>query len=201
MTTQNNLGTVNHQQLDGTSLANSNIKRQDSFNSLASIDDKQVSLDPNVLFTRLTAIAEREDDEEEYVKFDMSLYPPSIFKETCMRKPDKPTLRKVLQKDEDIANVDSVVPSSYVLDSGALLDQVRWFKGFPFKDLAQIYVSYVCCHYKTATIVFDGYNNPLSKKTNAYTRRSPINCRDVVFNESILFKRGFSPVKTTRQVL
>ena len=45
-----------------------------------------------------------------------------------MCKPNKPTLRKVLLKDEDKVNVDIVVASSYVLDGGALFHQVRWLK-------------------------------------------------------------------------
>ena len=129
-------------------------------NSLASllniikVDEKQVFLDPNVLFTRFTAFAQREDDVEKYFKFEMSPYPPFLFKDASMRKPDKPTLRKILLKDKDIVNVDSVVPSGYVLDGGVLLHQMRWLKGSTYNDLAQSYVSYVRCHCNTATIVF-----------------------------------------------
>ena len=35
--------------------------------------------------------------------------------------------------------------------------------------------------------MFDSYNNLLSTKTNAHTRRSPIRCQDVVINESNIF--------------
>ena len=92
------LGTVTHQQLDGTSLANANIKRRGCFHSLASlfsiikVDDRQVFMDSSVLFTRLTAIAQREDDVKEYFKFEMSPYPQSLFKGALMYKPDKLTL-------------------------------------------------------------------------------------------------------------
>ena len=48
-------------------------------------------------------------------------------------------------------------------------------------------MSYICRYYNTATIVFDSYNNPLSKKTNAHTRRSPIRFQNVVINESNIF--------------
>ena len=64
------LGLTIHQQLNGSSLATANIKRQDCFNSLASlcntvkVDDKQVFVDPIVLFTRFTAIAQHKDDVE-----------------------------------------------------------------------------------------------------------------------------------------
>ena len=76
----------------------------------------------------------------------MSLYPPSLFKDALMRKPDKPTLRKVLLKDEDKVNVDTAVPSSYVLYGAALLHQVKWLKSSTYKDLAQGYVSHVRRH-------------------------------------------------------
>ena len=61
---------------------------------------------------------------------------------------------------------------------------MRRLKGSTYKDLDQSYVSYVR---HTATIVFDGYNNLLSTKTNAPTRRSPIRCQDDVINESNIF--------------
>ena len=38
---------------------------------------------------------------------------------------------------------------------------------------------YVRQHYKTATILLEGYNNPLSAKINAHTRRNPFRCQDV----------------------
>ena len=53
--------------------------------------------------------------------------------------------------------------------------------------MAISYVSYVRHHYNTATIVFDGYNNPASTKTNAHARRSSVRCQDIVINESNVF--------------
>ena len=51
----------------------------------------------------------------------MSSYPPSLFKDALMRKPDKRALRKVALKGESVVNVDTAIPSRYVLDSGTLL--------------------------------------------------------------------------------
>ena len=48
-------------------------------------------------------------------------------------------------------------------------------------------MSYVHRHYYTVTIVFDGYNNHFSAKKNAYTKRNPIRCQDVVNNVSNIF--------------
>ena len=81
--------------------------------NIIKVDDKQFFLDPNVLFTRLIAIAQREDDVEKCSKLEMPLYPPLLFKDALMGKPDKSTLRKVLLNDEYIVSKDTVVPSSY----------------------------------------------------------------------------------------
>ena len=56
-----------------------------------------------------------------FALFEMSSYPPSLFKDALMRKPGKRTLRKVALKDESVVNVDTAIPSRYVLDSGTLL--------------------------------------------------------------------------------
>ena len=64
------LGLTIHQQLNGSRFATAIIKRQDCFNSLASlcntlkVDGKQIFVDPIVLFTRFTAIAQHKDDVE-----------------------------------------------------------------------------------------------------------------------------------------
>ena len=53
--------------------------------------------------------------------------------------------------------------------------------------MAQSYVSYVHRHYYTVTIVFDGCKNHFSAKKNAYTKRNPVRCQDVVNNASNIF--------------
>ena len=87
------LGKVIDQKLDGRSLVNVNIKRQDCFHSLAAlfnikVDDKQAFSDPNLLFNQLTAIAQWEDDVEKCFKFEMSPYPPSLSKDALIHKPN-----------------------------------------------------------------------------------------------------------------
>ena len=158
-----------HQQVDGTSLANANVKWSlaSLFNHVK-VDDKQVFLDSNDLFPCLTATAPRGYDVDNFFKFEMSPYPPLLFKDVLMHKIDKPTLRKVFLKDGDRV-------------------KLWWLKGATYKDFAYKLMSYVCRHYNTAAIVFDSYNNPLSKKTNAHTRRSPIRFQNVVINESNIF--------------
>ena len=56
-----------HQQVDGTSLGNANVKRRlaSSFNHVKA-DYKQVFLDSNDLFTRLTATGQRGYDVDNF---------------------------------------------------------------------------------------------------------------------------------------
>ena len=56
-----------------------------------------------------------------FALLEMYSYPPSLFKDALMRKPDKPTLKKVPLRDENVVNVDTAIPSRYILDGGTLL--------------------------------------------------------------------------------
>ena len=102
-----------------------------------------------------------------FFKFEISPYPPSLFKDVFMHKIDKPTLRKVFLKDGDRVNVDTVLPSSYVLEGRALFHQLWWLKGATYKDFAYKLMSYVCRHYNITTL------QPLSLTvtTTLYQRR------------------------------
>ena len=72
------------------------------------------------LFTRLAAIAQREEDVEQYFDFELTSLPQALFKNDLIRKPDKSTLRKVLLTDAMMCSEDTV-RGIYVLDGGALL--------------------------------------------------------------------------------
>ena len=83
------------------------IKRKNQIKPLASllntvkVDEVQVYVSTTVLFTRLAAIAKREENEEKYFDYELTTEPMSLFKNNLMRSPDKPSLRKVLLKDDD----------------------------------------------------------------------------------------------------
>ena len=57
----------------------------------------------------------------------------SLFKNGMMGKPDKPSLQKMIMCDEKAVRKENIEnPDNYVLDGGALLHRVRWFKGMKF---------------------------------------------------------------------
>ena len=147
------------------------IKRNDQIKPLIYLQNninfngQQIVFNPAILFTRLAAVAEREgEDIDEFFSHELTQEPMSLFSKGLMRKPDKPSLRKALMKDEDAVTKDQLdTDSIFVVDGGALLHSVRWMKGTTSEELCENYVQYVQRHYKTCTVVFDGYRVPSTK--------------------------------------
>ena len=83
----------------------------------------KVYINSTVLFTRLSTVAKREENEESYFYYEMTNEPMSLFKNMMMRKPDKPSLRKALVTDAESnkLNLTSGQNNYYVMDGGALL--------------------------------------------------------------------------------
>ena len=59
------------------------------------IDITNAHIDPLILFTRLTAILQRETDSVENFNYELTPETVSLFKEGIMRKPQKAVLRYV----------------------------------------------------------------------------------------------------------
>ena len=140
----------------------------------------------NTLFTRLAAIAQRQDEDiERYFAYKMTTEPLSLFKDGLMRKPDKPALRKIVMPESQTFNKEKFMKSAvFTIDGGALLHRVRWSKGDSFKEIASSYMKYVRRHYGTCFIVFDGYQSN-STKSCENTRRtgSYPKCPDVTVED------------------
>ena len=173
------IGASVQKKLDDTLFTEAKIKKKDLIISLDTLtnspldaDTKDaVSVNPTLLFTRLAAIAEREENVEQYFDYELNHQALSLFKNDLMRKLDKAALRRSLLPDKDVTTVD-VSKVQYVLDGGALLHKVPWSKGMVFNKVTEAYVSYVRRHYGRAKLVFDGYEDPMSIKGNEHIRRS-----------------------------
>ena len=169
------IGAQIHKTLDNVNLTDAKIKKKDQLCSLdiltksVQVSEKsQVYVSPTVLFTRLAAIAQREDVQQ-YFAFELTNQPQALFKDGLMRKPDKSSLRKVLLPDE-MKIPASRLHGKYVLDGGALL---HWAKGTKFGEIAQVYVNnYVRHNYGSAFVIFDGYSTELSTKSREHMRRT-----------------------------
>ena len=64
----------------------------DSKVNKVAVNEKDVVINPSVLFTWLSALAGREENVEKYFKYELTTEPMSLFKDGIMRKPDKASL-------------------------------------------------------------------------------------------------------------
>ena len=186
------LGAVIQQDLDNSSISAVKISRKnqirplDTIRNTVKVDDVEVYVNATILFTRLAAVAKREDDEEKYFDYELTTEPMALFKNGLMRKPDKAALRKALMKDEDVINnIEINNDHIFVVDGGALLHRVCWIKGMTFSEIGTLYVNYVTKHYGDATVVFDGYEDATTKSSEHKRRTgNGPKCPDIEVVES-----------------
>ena len=173
--------------LDNISVLEASIKRSEQIKSLdhlypgIKVDKEKVHINPTLLFSRLIALVQREEDMLPYFDYELTAIPTSLFKDYAMRKTAKAQLAKVL--------MSKVQPSGrnaqlyHVLDGGALIHRVKWLKRETYSDIAKKYVSYVHHNYGHSCIVFDGYNHGPSIKDHEHQRRLKKTCADIQLGE------------------
>ena len=89
-------------QLDDMSVSDAKVKKRDMISCMDSesnkiqVDKKAVEINPTLLFTRLTALASREDNVSKYFESELTPYPMALFKDGNIRKTDKASLRNML---------------------------------------------------------------------------------------------------------
>ena len=93
------IGSRIQESLDKVNFTDAHIKKKDQFVSLGDLarsvktDGKNsLSVNPTLLFTRLAATAQQEDDIEQYFTYDLTQQAMALFKNELMRKPDKTAL-------------------------------------------------------------------------------------------------------------
>ena len=136
-----------HKHLDDKIVASASIKRNDQIKSLeqlspgVKIENEKLHINPNILFSRLATILQREDDMEPYLGHELTAIPTSLFKDFNMRKPVKATLAQTLLKD--VPPSQHIAANIHVIDGGALLHNVKWLKKSLYRDIVMLYVQHV----------------------------------------------------------
>ena len=156
------------------------IKQNDVARSLASLNvikkgkPSTSSTDNFVYFVRSVAASERLASLESAFDYELTPHPMALFKNGMMRKANKAALlQELVHKDSMLPLEDANMCNKYIVDGGALLQNVQWSKGTSFKDISKKYISFILCKYKNPTVVFDGYSIP-STKDHEHHRRSPL---------------------------
>ena len=176
-------------QLDGSNVAEASIKRKDHIKCLADlkpgiqVDQQKLNINPMILFSRLIAIAQREEDMSSYFDYELTAFQTSLFKDNFMRKSIKAQLAKSLTSSVDSSEDRRQV--MHVLDGGALLHRVKWGNKMTYQEVSKQYASYVRGKYGESCIVFDGYEQGPSLKDHEHLRRIKKVCADIQLSESM----------------
>ena len=142
------------------------------------VDGENVNLDPHLLFQCLIVMAAGDDlDVAENFKYELSTHPSALFEPNgLMREADKPSLTDAIwntAKATEMPTPSNREEMNYVLDGGALSQQLTWSHNATFDSICNKYVDYVEQKYgNSTTVVFDGYVEGPSTKDSAHLRRS-----------------------------
>ena len=86
------VGAQIQKKLDNVSITQATIKRSEQVRSLdhlypgIKVDKKKVNINPTILFSRLIAIVQREEDMAPYVDYELTTVPTSLFKDNALHK-------------------------------------------------------------------------------------------------------------------
>jgi len=164
--------------MDGLTPAEYTFKRKDQavtlgMKSSVRIDGDQIQVDPQLLFQRLVIVAQKCDELELALKYELCSYPPALFDSSLLlSEAKKPALADAIWGlIGPYVPADNVVDGSqYVLDGGALLQRIPWSHGSTYKDICHQYTEYVRKKYGKAVVVFDGYESNNTKDMTHHRR-------------------------------
>jgi len=170
------LGYTAQQRWDGKRFGDVKLPKSDKTKTLTSMTNKssnsyvRANIDPHSVFHRLILVAEREQSVKSCFSYELTPCPMSLFKDSLMRKPDKPSLFKEIVKDL----CDETLPNTvqYVIDGGYLLHKVRWNPPTDMQTVLSLFLRYVSRFGNDAVVVFDGYDCGPSIKDQEHLRRS-----------------------------
>lgn len=131
-----------------------------------------LNINPEMLFHRITCVLNSSAEMEYYLSFELAPYPPALFKEGLLRKNTKSDLTKMLKKNLTPLT-DIPANSEIFIDGGYLLRKYIWCDDDTFHQICLQYITYIQNHYsRKATVVFDGYDDPISTKKAEQKRRA-----------------------------
>ena len=149
------------------------------------IRGQTIAMNPTLFFNRITCVLKTSSDMEQFLSYELSHHPPSLFQDGAMRKPTKSALGTILKS---FAPVQKTIPADcqYVIDGGHLLQSVVWPSPASYGGVCQCYVTYVKKHYGTGTtIVFDGYRTISTKATEQMRRAKKTTSSDILFDKNM----------------
>ena len=181
------VGNTIQEQLDNMKLCEVKIKRKymvqclDSNINKVTVDTKSVYINQTVLFTRLTALAGRNEDPLQNFDYELTTYPMSLFKDGVMRKAYKAATRnEILPKETSTDGIEK-----RIVHGGAFLHKVFWPQNATYGELLSLYVKAARKYYGNCHIIFDGYDKASIKDSEHERRGSKLKQLEVQFSDDM----------------
>lgn len=184
------IGVEAMKKIDGLNFKEIKFKRSNkclpllAVNSKIKINNEIVSVDPLLLFQRISVLKKSDEELKEFLKYELAPYPLSLFNEQGLRKNTKSSLYDIVEESNiSLKTTQDVV---YVIDGGMLLHKVLWQIGQKFSAICQSYVQYLKRNYASNIhVVFDGYIQNSTKIMERIRRSKKLLCVDIFFNEDM----------------
>ena len=185
------VGTESMLKCVGSDFKTLKLRRKDACKTLASltqtavrVGDEEVEINSNQLFHRSLCVLKTTEEVEMAFQYEMAARAPALFESNgAMRKGCKSSLAEALIAESKSAAGPIPEPRSpkYVIDGGFLLHKVVFPRPATFAAIARVYADYVLQHWgEGATVVFDGYpNRPTTKSEEQQRRAAKAGCIDV----------------------
>ena len=139
-------------------------------NSSVKIDNEVVTIDPTLIFQRISLNIQSKTDMHKFLEYELAPYPLSLFDEGGMQKGRKSSFYDNFSK---ISGVSRGPNDFYVVGGGFLLHKVRWDTNKSIDFIIKQYVDYTTHNYsRNSTIVFDGYQEGINVKSTKAAERS-----------------------------
>lgn len=169
------VGTLAVNDMAGKSFGLMKMTRKNKVKSLKAatcsikLNKQSFTVDPMMIFHRILMKIETKDEMKNYLCFELSPFPTSIFNESGFRKTNKVEFYKLFKNTSDVPNKND---SMHVIDGGWLLHRVIWTKGSTIQVILKKYVDYVVNHYsKNCNVIFDGYPHEATTRSTKSTER------------------------------
>ena len=125
--------------------------------------------DPTEIFERALNALDFENHGRDYMAFELTAYPLSLFNETGMRKGKKSHLFSIFKPCG--RKLSNIWQYSYIIDGGMLLYKIDWKVGEQFGSIFQRLIDFIHKKFgRQVTVVFDGYRRVGTKSFDRIRR-------------------------------
>ncbi|CAH3133198.1 unnamed protein product [Porites lobata] len=141
------------------------------------VDGEPLQIDPQLLFQRLTTVAQNmTENVAELFQYEFCSQPSSLFDQHgLLREANKAQLADdiwTVAKGNEMQPPEIAGEMNHVIDGGSLLQRIPWKRDETFNSIAKGYVEYIQQKFTNPIVVFDGYNAGPGTKDTAHLRRT-----------------------------